>query len=127
VSNYLALVGLPHGAASSRMTKQSVLQRRPDPIRACRRNLRNMSLPRLAILLCALTLATPALTARCGGDFSTFVSNISAEAQAAGISPGVTSAAFGGVTEDAAVLNFDRRQRYNKSFDVSARVSPKPT
>jgi lytic murein transglycosylase len=98
-----------------------------------------MTLPRLsfplrlaillfAILLAALTLTTPSLAARCGGDFNTFVSNISADAQAAGISPSVTSAALSGVQQDMAVLNFDRRQRgtFNKSFEyyVSTRVGP---
>jgi lytic murein transglycosylase len=70
----------------------------------------------------------PALAARCGGDFNTFISNISAEAAAGGISQGVISQAFAGVTQDGAVLNFDRRQRYtfNKSFEqyVSTRVGP---
>jgi membrane-bound lytic murein transglycosylase B len=77
-----------------------------------------------------LILAAPALAARCGGDFNSFVASMSAEAQAAGFSPSVTSVAFGGVGEDAAVLNFDRHQRgiLNKSFKqyVSARVGPKP-
>jgi lytic murein transglycosylase len=81
---------------------------------------------RLALLLLTLILATPSFAARCGGDFNAFVAAISAEATAAGVSPNVTSQAFGGVTEDAAVLNFDRRQRYtfNKSFEqyVSTRV-----
>jgi len=36
---------------------------------------------------------------------------MSAEAQAAGISQGVISQALSGVTQDPAVLNFDRRQR----------------
>jgi lytic murein transglycosylase len=80
----------------------------------------------LAIFFGALTLATPALAARCGGDFNAFVASMSAEAQAAGISQGVISQAFAGVTQDAAVLNFDRRQRgtFNKSFEqyVSTRV-----
>jgi lytic murein transglycosylase len=80
----------------------------------------------LAILFGTLIAATPALAARCGGDFGSFVQNISADAQAAGISPGVTSAALGGVQQDMAVLSFDRRQRYtfNKSFEqyVSTRV-----
>ena len=53
---------------------------------------------------------------------------MTAEAQAAGVSAGVTSAAFGGITQDGAVLAFDRRQRYtfNKSFEqyVSTRVGP---
>src|SRR6266852_6655978 len=81
---------------------------------------------RIAIVLCAITLATPSFAARCGGDFNTFVASMSAEAQAAGVSPCVTDAAFGGVSQDMSVLNFDRRQRYtfNKSFEqyVSTRV-----
>jgi lytic murein transglycosylase len=81
---------------------------------------------RAFILLAALVAATPALAARCGGDFNSFVSNFSAEAAAAGVSQSVISSALGGVTEDMAVLNFDRRQRYtfNKSFEqyVSTRV-----
>jgi lytic murein transglycosylase len=83
---------------------------------------------RLAILLSALTLATPSHAARCGGDFNTFVGSMSSEAQAAGVSPSVTSAALSGVQQDMAVLNFDRRQRgtFNKSFEqyVSTRVGP---
>jgi lytic murein transglycosylase len=83
---------------------------------------------RLAILLSALTLATPTFAARCGGDFSTFIAGISADAQAAGVSPNVISSALGGVQQDGGVLAFDRRQRYtfNKSFEqyVSTRVGP---
>src|SRR5712671_3384842 len=83
---------------------------------------------RPAILLAALTLATPSHAARCGGDFHTFIAGISADAQAAGISPNVISSALGGVQQDGAVLAFDRRQRYtfNKSFEqyVSTRVGP---
>jgi len=81
---------------------------------------------RFAVVLCTITLASPSFAARCGGDFNTFVESMSAEAQAAGVSPSVTGAAFGGVTQDMAVLNFDRRQRYtfNKSFEqyISTRV-----
>jgi lytic murein transglycosylase len=81
-----------------------------------------------AIVIGAVIAATPALAARCGGDFNTFISNISAEAAAGGISQGVISQAFAGVTQDGAVLSFDRRQRYtfNKSFEqyVSTRVGP---
>src|SRR6202165_1930751 len=81
---------------------------------------------RLTIVLLAFTAATPAFAARCGGDFNTFVAGISADAQAAGISPSVISAALGGVQQDGGVLAFDRRQRYtfNKSFEqyVSTRV-----
>src|SRR5476649_2803497 len=79
-----------------------------------------------AVLFGAVIATTPSFAARCGGDFNTFVAAMSAEAQAAGVSAGVTDAAFGGVTQDMAVLNFDRRQRYtfNKSFEqyVSTRV-----
>jgi lytic murein transglycosylase len=79
-----------------------------------------------ASIVATLTLATPSFAARCGGDFNTFVSSISADAQAAGISQNVIVSALGGVTSDPAVLNFDRRQRgtFNKSFEqyVSTRV-----
>src|SRR5476649_872679 len=79
-----------------------------------------------AVLFGAVIATTPALAARCGGDFNTFVAAMSAEAQAAGISPAVISQALSGVTQDMAVLNFDRRQRgtFNKSFEqyVSTRV-----
>jgi lytic murein transglycosylase len=80
----------------------------------------------LAVLFGAVIATTPALAARCGGDFNSFVQNISAEAASAGISQGVIASALGGVQQDMAVLNFDRRQRYtfNKSFEqyVSTRV-----
>jgi lytic murein transglycosylase len=83
---------------------------------------------RFAIVLAALTLATPGFAARCGGDFNTFVAAMSTEAQAAGISSSVVSSALGGVQQDMAVLNFDRRQRgtFNKTFEqyVSTRVGP---
>lgn len=69
-----------------------------------------------------------AQAARCGGDFNTFVATMAQEAQAAGVSASVTSAALSGVTPDGAVLAFDRRQRhtFNKSFEqyVSTRVGP---
>jgi lytic murein transglycosylase len=83
---------------------------------------------RLAVFFAAVIAATPAFAARCGGDFHTFVSAMSAEAAAAGISQGVISQALGGVTQDPAVLSFDRRQRgtFNKTFEqyVSTRVGP---
>src|ERR1700692_967980 len=79
-----------------------------------------------AVLFGAAIAATPSFAARCGGDFNTFVASMSAEAASAGISQGVVSQALGGLSEDMAVLNFDRRQRYtfNKSFEqyVSTRV-----
>jgi lytic murein transglycosylase len=81
---------------------------------------------RFAIFLTVLTLATPSYAARCGGDFNTFVSAMSQGAASAGVSQSVISQALGGVSQDMAVLNFDRRQRYtfNKSFEqyVSTRV-----
>ena len=81
----------------------------------------------LAVSFCTV-LATPALAARCGGDFNTFVAAMSAEAQAAGVSPAVISEALSGVTLDPKVLAFDRRQRgtFNKTFEqyVSTRVGP---
>ena len=83
---------------------------------------------RLAIALLAIAFATPSYAARCGGDFNSFVAAMSAEAQAAGVSPAVISQALSGVTQDPAVLNFDRRQRgtFNKTFEqyVSTRVGP---
>jgi membrane-bound lytic murein transglycosylase B len=82
----------------------------------------------LAILFGTVIATGPAFAARCGGDFNSFVAAMSAEAQAAGISQGVISQALSGVTQDPAVLNFDRRQRgtFNKTFEqyVSTRVGP---
>jgi lytic murein transglycosylase len=79
-----------------------------------------------AIVSFTVIAAGPAFAARCGGDFNSFVSSISSEAAAAGVSPSVISQALGGVQQDMAVLNFDRRQRYTfkKSFEqyVSTRV-----
>jgi lytic murein transglycosylase len=64
--------------------------------------------------------------AQCGGDFNAFVANISREAAAKGISQSVISQSLSGVTQDPAVLSFDRRQRgtFNKTFEqyVSTRV-----
>jgi lytic murein transglycosylase len=87
-----------------------------------------MPILRFSVLICALAATTPALAARCGGDFNTFVAAMSAEAAAAGISQNVISSALSGVQQDMAVLSFDRRQRgtFNKSFEqyVSTRVGP---
>jgi lytic murein transglycosylase len=78
--------------------------------------------------IAALLAAAPAQAARCGGDFNAFVASMSAEAAQAGISQGVISQALGGVTQDPAVLAFDRRQRgtFNKTFEqyVATRVGP---
>lgn len=88
-----------------------------------------MLLLRLVILAAVLfPAATPSYAARCGGDFNAFMSAMAAEAQAAGVSQAVINQAFAGVTQDQAVLAFDRRQRgtFNKSFEqyVSTRVGP---
>jgi lytic murein transglycosylase len=67
-----------------------------------------------------------AQAAQCGGDFNGFVAAMSREAAAGGISQSVISQALGGVQQDQAVLNFDRRQRgtFRKSFEqyVATRV-----
>src|SRR5215468_1565054 len=87
-------------------------------------------MPRLGLAIASVVLVASgsAQAARCGGDFNSFVASMASEAQAAGVSASVTSAAFSGVTQDGAVLAFDRRQRYtfNKSFEqyVSTRVGP---
>src|ERR1700756_728498 len=81
---------------------------------------------RLATFLAAFFVASAAQAARCGGDFNSFLSNFSADAQNAGVSQGVISNSLAGITEDGSVLAFDRRQRYtfNKTFEqyVSTRV-----
>jgi lytic murein transglycosylase len=85
-----------------------------------------MMLRRLAACLVPLLLATPALAAKCGGDLQTCIAAISREAQAEGVSPAVISQALGNVSQDQAVLAFDRRQRgtFNKTFEqyVATRV-----
>ena len=67
-----------------------------------------------------------AQAAQCGGDFHTFVASMEREAVAGGISQGVVNAALGGVQQDMAVLNFDRRQHatFSMSFEryVATRV-----
>jgi membrane-bound lytic murein transglycosylase B len=82
-------------------------------------------MPIVATLFVAL-LACPAGAAQCGGDFSSFVASMSREAASAGVSQNVISNAFMGVTQDQAVLAFDRRQRgtFRKTFEeyVSTRV-----
>jgi lytic murein transglycosylase len=82
----------------------------------------------LAALLLMLTFGAGANAAQCGGDFQTFIASISREAQSQGISQAVLSQALGGVSQDQAVLAFDRRQRgtFNKTFEqyVATRVGP---
>jgi len=82
----------------------------------------------LGLVLGTVVFSAPAFAARCGGDFNSFIAAMSQEAAAAGISQGVISQAFAGVTQDPAVLSFDRRQRgtFNKTFEqyVATRVGP---
>src|SRR3954447_9864713 len=76
-----------------------------------------------AFLLClALATAAPARAAQCGGDFSAFIAAMSREAAAAGVSRLVIDQAFAGVSQDQAVLSFDRRQRgtFRKTFEEYA-------
>ena len=82
----------------------------------------------IAILIFALAFAAPARAAKCGGDFNTFISAMGREATAAGVSRPVIDSAFAGLTPDAGVLAFDRRQRgtFRKSFEeyAATRVIP---
>src|SRR6266404_7246616 len=96
--------------ARAKLTLTHVTARSP-PWCSAAKELPPMHVLRLVFLLCAVAFATPSFAARCGGDFNTFVAAMSAEAQAAGISPSVVSSVLGGVTQDMAVLSFDRRQR----------------
>src|SRR5438552_985805 len=81
-----------------------------------------------AALLFAILLAPSAHAAKCGGNFSAFVADFSREAAAKGISQDVIGQALAGVTQDMAVLAFDRRQHgtFNKTFEqyVATRVGP---
>lgn len=74
----------------------------------------------------AAMAATPAAAAQCGGDFNSFIANISREAQQQGVSQAVLSQALGSVQQDQNVLAFDRRQRgtFSKTFEqyVATRV-----
>jgi lytic murein transglycosylase len=76
-----------------------------------------------------IALASPALAAKCGGDFNTFVAAMARDAAAAGVSQSVIQQALTGVTLDQNVLAFDRRQKgmfHAKSFEeyASTRVIP---
>ena len=75
----------------------------------------------LAALL-GLSFIPSARAAQCGGDFGTFIAAMSREAAAAGVSRAVIDQAFAGVSQDQAVLAFDRRQRgtFRKSFEEYA-------
>jgi lytic murein transglycosylase len=75
-----------------------------------------------------LAPAAPAVAAQCGGSFAGFLSQMARDAQAAGIRQSVINEAFAGVSEDATVLAFDRRQHgtFKMSFEryASTRVIP---
>lgn len=90
---------------------------------------RTLSVVLSAALLATFLPALPASAAQCGGDFSAFLSGISREAQARGVSRAVIDQSFAGLSPDPAVLAFDRRQRgmfHSKSFEAYAatRVIP---
>jgi lytic murein transglycosylase len=91
------------------------------------------------LLLAAVSLVSvspaalsPASAAQCGGDFNAFLAEISREAQQKGVPRSVVARALAGVSQDRAVLAFDRRQRgtfrmsfeqYSGSRVTAARVS----
>jgi lytic murein transglycosylase len=77
-----------------------------------------------AFAVSLLSIPSPAAAAQCGGDFNAFVAAFSREAATAGISRATLATAFSGVTEDRAVLAFDRRQRgtFRKSFEDYVRT-----
>lgn len=81
-------------------------------------------LKRIFAALAFSLLATPALSAQCGGDFNAFLGQMAREAQAKGISSALVNQAFAGVTRDQAVINFDHRQRgtFRKSFEDYVRT-----
>ena len=80
---------------------------------------------RLVALLLAALISAPAFAAQCGGNFNTFMSQMTRDAQAQGISQAVIAQAFPGLTPDQNVLAFDRRQKgmfHSKSFEEYART-----
>ena len=83
---------------------------------------------RIGFALAFLFLALPAHAAPCGGDFRTFMGAMAADARAAGITQATIERAFAGVTPDAGVLAFDRRQHstFRMSFEryTATRVIP---
>jgi len=86
-------------------------------------------LPALCLsLLVSFSIIDAAGAAQCGGDFRSFIASASSDAVAKGITADVINTALSGVTDDASVLAFDRRQRgtFNKSFEqyVATRVGP---
>jgi lytic murein transglycosylase len=83
----------------------------------------------LGALILSLFVATSASAATCGGDFNAFIATMGREAQAAGVSRTVIDEAFAGISQDPAILAFDRRQKgmfHAKSFEeyAATRVIP---
>jgi lytic murein transglycosylase len=79
----------------------------------------------LAALALLAALATSASAAQCGGNFNTFLNQMTRDAQSAGISQQVIAQSFAGLAPDSKVLAFDRRQRgmfHAKSFEEYART-----
>jgi lytic murein transglycosylase len=79
----------------------------------------------LAAVIFALVLSPPASAAQCGGSFNGFLGQMAAEAQRAGVSQAVIQRAFAGLTPDAKVMRFDRRQQRSfghRSFESFART-----
>src|ERR1044072_510081 len=78
----------------------------------------------LVAVALSLTATAPALAAKCGGDFNTFLGEMAREAQTQGGSRGLISESFAGLSVDQKVLEFDRRQRgtFRKSFEEYART-----
>ncbi len=67
--------------------------------------------------LLALMLTTPAAAAPCGGDFGEFLTQIKAEAVAAGVPPDAAASFFKGAQQDPKVLKADRSQGvFRKTF-----------
>jgi lytic murein transglycosylase len=76
----------------------------------------------LSAFILSASFATSAFAAQCGGDFHSFIGQMSRDAAAAGVSRSVIESALAGVTSDQSVLAFDRRQRntFTKSFEAYA-------
>jgi len=85
-----------------------------------------LAIAAMVILGAVIFGAGPSDAASCGGDFSSFIAAMTSEAQAKGVSEAVIESAFGGISPDASVLAFDRRQRatFDKTFEayVATRV-----
>jgi lytic murein transglycosylase len=80
----------------------------------------------LAALIFSGLLVAPASAAQCGGDFNGFLRQMASDAQKQGVSRNVIDAAFSGLTPNAKVMEFDRRQfrafRREGSFEKFART-----